>query len=58
MPCLKQRKTHAVHKTVIMNMSEDLGREDDLQFFAQPYLLKQEYTDNELRTLTWKRRNC
>ncbi len=28
-------------------MSEDFNREDDLQFFAQPYLFEPEYTDDE-----------
>ncbi len=32
-------------------MSEDFDREDDLQFLAQPYLFKPEYTDNELREM-------
>ncbi len=41
----KQRKTHvSVHKTVFVNISEDFNREDDLQFFAQPYLFELEYT--------------
>ncbi len=32
-------------------MSEDFDREDDLQFFAHPYLIKPEYTDDELREM-------
>ncbi len=40
-----------MHKTVLINMSEDFDREDDLQFFAHPYLIKPEYTDDELREM-------
>ncbi len=40
---------HTVHKTVFINMSEDF--ENDLQFFAQPYLFEPEYTDDELREM-------
>ncbi len=32
-------------------MSEDFNREDDLQYFAQPYLFESEYTDDELREM-------
>ncbi len=46
---------HAVRKTVFVNMSEGFDSEDDLQFFAQPYLFKPEYTDDELRESSSKR---
>ncbi len=42
---------HTVYKTVFVNMSEDFDREDDLQFFAQSYLIELEYTDDELREM-------
>lgn len=32
-------------------MSKDFDREDDLQFFAQPYLFHPEYTDDEIREM-------
>ncbi len=32
-------------------MSEDCDRDDDLQFFAQPYFFEPEYTDDELREM-------
>ncbi len=35
--------TQSVHETVSLNMSEDFNREDDLQFFAQPYVFELEY---------------
>ncbi len=38
-------------------MSEDFNREDDLQFFAQPYLTEPEYTDDELREMDILRQN-
>ncbi len=43
---------HAVHKTVFINMSEDIDREDDLLFFfPQPYLIELEYSDDELKKM-------
>ncbi len=39
---------HTVHKTVLVNMSEDFDREDDLQFFVQPYLFEPEYTEMDV----------
>ncbi len=38
-------------------MSEDFDREDELQFFVQPYLFKPEYTDDELREMDILRQN-
>ncbi len=40
-----------------VNMSEDFDRQDHLQFFAQPYLFKPEYTDDELREMDVLRQN-
>jgi len=38
------RETHAVNKTILANMSKDFDTEEDLHFFAQPYLFEFEYT--------------
>ncbi len=38
-------------------MSEDFDREDDLQFFAQAYLLDPEYRDDELREMAVLHKN-
>ncbi len=39
-------------------MSEDFNREDDLQYFAQPYLFESEYTDDELREMNVLHQNA
>ncbi len=44
--CWRRQKMH-VHKIVFLNTSEDSNGEDDLEFPAQPYLFKPEYTDDE-----------
>ncbi len=36
-------------------MPKDFVREDDLQFFAQPYLFEPEYTGDELRWIFYIR---
>ncbi len=41
-----------------MNMSEDFNREDDLQFFAQPYSSEPEYIDDEIREMGVLRQNA
>ncbi len=44
-----RRRCVYIKQSSIVNTSEDSNGEDDLQFFAQPYLFEPEYTDDELR---------
>jgi len=39
------RETHAVNNTIFANMSKDFDTEEDLHFFAQPYLFEPKHTD-------------
>ncbi len=39
-------------------MSKDFDRDDDLHFFAQPYLFEPEYTDDKLREMHVLRQNA
>ncbi len=52
-PCLQ-----AVEDMRYIKQSEDFDREDDLQFFTQPYLFEPEYTDDELREIDVLRQNA
>ncbi len=54
-PCLQADTLYIKQSFCI---STDFNKEDDLQFFVQPYLFEPEYPDDELREMDVLRQNA